>query len=64
MNIYLLDDKTIKLIESKYGKVIKELRGHNYAVLSIKSIIHPKYGKCLISQGSMNDSIKLWVIKK
>ena len=58
------DDKTIKLIELNKGKIIKELVGHNDKVLSIKSIIHPKYGKCLISQGSMNDSIKLWIIKK
>ena len=56
------DDKTIKLIELKYGKIIKELKGHNNKVLSIKSIIHPKYGKCLISKGAYNEPIKLWIL--
>ena len=56
-------DKTIKLIEFKNGKIIKELKGHKNIVLSIKIIIHPKYGKCLISKGADNDAIKLWIIK-
>ena len=57
------DDKTIKLIELKNGIIIKELKGHKKEVISIKTIIHPKYGKCLISQGAENDSIKLWINK-
>ena len=57
------DDKTIKLIELKNGKIIKELKGHINKVISIKTIIHPKYGKCLISQGAKNDCIKLWINK-
>ena len=57
------DDKIIKLIELKNGKIIKKLKGHYNEVISIKIIIHPKYGKCLISQGARNDSIKLWINK-
>ena len=57
------DDKTIKLVELKNGKIIKELKGHKREVISIKTIIHPKYGKCLISQGVKNDCIKLWINK-
>ena len=56
------NDKTIKLIELNNGNVIKELKGHDGVVFSIKTIIHYKYGKCLISQGS-DDIIKLWIIK-
>ena len=58
------DDKTIKLIELNNGKIIKELKGHMDKVLSIKTIIHPKYGKCLISSSADDDDkIKLWKIK-
>ena len=56
------NDKTIKLIELNNGNVIKELKGHDGVVFSIKAIIHYKYGKCLITQGS-DDIIKLWIIK-
>ena len=57
------DDKTIKIIEIKNGEIIKELKGHINEVMYLKIIIHPKYGKCLISQGVKNDSIKLWINK-
>ena len=57
------DDKTIKLIEIKNGKNIKELKAHNNEVICIKIITHPHYGKCLISQGANSDNIKLWVYK-
>ena len=57
------DDNTIKLIELKNGIIIKELKCHYNKVISIKTIIHPKYGKCLISQGVKNDCIKLWINK-
>ena len=56
------DDRTIKLIEYKNLKVIKELIGHKNRVISIKKINHPQYGKFLFSQGSGSDSIKLWII--
>ena len=50
------------MIELNNGVIIKELKGHINNVLSIKIFIHPKYGKCLLSQGASNDSIKLWII--
>jgi len=56
------DDRTIKLIEYKNLKVIKELIGHKNRVISIKKINHLQYGKFLFSQGSGSDSIKLWII--
>ena len=34
----------------KNGLIVKSLIGHNNEVLTIKKIIHPKYGECLISQ--------------
>ena len=54
-------DKSIKLIDLKNEKIIKSLDGHNDWVLTIKEINHPKYGKCLISQGRRKDQIKMWI---
>ena len=54
------EDKKIKLIDLKIGRIINELTGHSKDVLTIKTINHPKYGKCLISQGLEDDQIKLW----
>ena len=51
-------DHSIKLIDLKDGKIIKELNGHNLEVSTIQKIFHPKYGECLISHGL--DSIILW----
>lgn len=57
------DDKTIKFIDMKNKKVVKNLNGHNMGVLTIKKINHPEYGECLLSQGFCEDNIKLWNIK-
>ena len=65
-NEYILaacDDKTIKIIQLDNGIIIKELKGHKNYVISIKQIIHPIYGQCLISQGFFKDNIKLWTNK-
>ena len=51
-------DNKIKLIDLNNSKIIRELSGHNQVVSTIKKIIHPKYGECLISHGL--DSIILW----
>ena len=63
-NDYLMvgcEDKTIKIIELKNGKIISSSIGHNNKVIEIKKIIHPKYGECFISQGLAHDQIKLWI---
>ena len=53
------EDYNIKLIDFKKGIVIKILTAHSNWVMSIKKIIHPIFGECLISQGYCNDEIKL-----
>ena len=60
------EDKTIRIIDYNNRKIIQELKlkGHKNKVISIKKIIHPQYGKCLLSQAANLDSIKLWVISK
>ena len=57
-------DKTIKIIELDNGKIINSLIGHSNNVCSFKIIFHPKYGKCIISQGHESDQIKMWVYKE
>ena len=54
------NDKTIKLIDLKKKIVIKNLKFHNNEVVSIKKIIIPKYGECLVSQGYEKEQIKIW----
>ena len=56
-------DKKIKLIDLNKGTIIKEAVGHNNNVVTIKRIMHPKFGECLISQAALNEPIKLWTFK-
>ena len=58
------EDKTIKLIEINSGEIINNLIGKNKIVLTIKEIFHPKFGRCLLSQGSKDNQIKLWASRK
>jgi len=53
-------DKTIKIVEIKKKLIVKSLTGHNNYVTTIKKIIHPEYGECLISQNWVESEIKLW----
>ena len=57
-------DRTIKLIDLSKKEVIQSLKGHNNWISCVKKINHSEYGECLISQGDLNDQIKLWVDKK
>ena len=57
------ENKTIRLVELNTGELVKELRGHADSVISIKKLIIPKYGDCIISQGNQSDQIKLWIYK-
>ena len=57
------DDNTIKLIDLKNKKIINNLINHSKFVVTIKKIIHSKYGECLISQGFGEDNIKLWTYR-
>ena len=54
-------DNTIKLIDIKNEKIIKSFIGHNNYVCTIRKIVHPQYGGCIISQSWHNDEIKIWM---
>ena len=53
--------KKIKLINLSKGIIEKVLDGHNSGIFTIKKIIHPYLGECILSQGYENDQIKLWI---
>ena len=57
------DDGAILLIDLNNGSNIKTLLGHEDSVLTIRKLVHPIYGECLISKGVGNEQIKLWGIK-
>lgn len=57
-------DLKIKLVELKTEKIIKEFRDKDGSQKVLKQFIHPKYGKCLISQDYYSKIIKLWIIEK
>ena len=54
------DDNGIKIMDLKSEKIVKSLLSHNKRVLTMKLVLHPIYGECLISQGDYDDQIKLW----
>ena len=56
------EDQTIKLIELNNGIVVKDYKGHNNEVVTIKKILHPQYGECLLSQGWEEDQIRIWIL--
>ena len=49
----------IKLIDLTNEKEIKSFLKHSKSVLTLRKIIHPKYGECLLSF-SLDKKIKLW----
>ena len=57
------ENKYIKLINLKSGKIIKCLTGHKKGGITIKKINHPKYGECIVSKGQYEDQIKIWINK-
>jgi len=54
-------DYTIKLVDFKNYNFIKSFHGHNNEVCTLKKIIHPNHGECLLSQGLCNEQIKMWI---
>ena len=52
-------DKTIRLFNLKTEKIISEYSGHNNLVLTVKKIVHKKLGNILISQGWLEDTIRI-----
>ena len=56
--------KLLKIIDFQKRIVIKEFYGLKDFLCTLKKIEHPILGKCLISQGSSYEQIKLWRFMK
>ena len=56
-------DGTIKLIDLENKLIIRSLIGCNMEVLTIKKIIHPEYGECIICNGLYTEPIKVIINK-
>jgi WD40 repeat protein len=56
------EDYAIRLIELKNGNIIKSFLGHEGIVNTLRKMIHPKYGECLVSQSAYKEAIKLWIL--
>ena len=57
--IFIGTNGKILLLELKNEIIAKTLEGHNN-YCTIKKIIHPEYGECLISQSRKNSEHKMW----
>ena len=53
----------MKLIELNKGEIIKNIKYNNNDIITIKKIIHPQYGECLIIQNILDGQIIIFKIK-
>ena len=56
------DDGYIKLVDLAKRKIIQNKCNESNEILTLKSLIHPKYGKCLLAQSLGKEEIKVYTI--
>jgi len=54
------ENQNIILLDLIFGEIKAQLKDSNNQVCCVKTISHPFFGRCLISQGRGSDNIKLW----
>ena len=54
---------SIYMVDIINGKIAKNIKVSDCDVITLKTISHPFYGKCMISQGILNKGIKIWIKK-
>ena len=57
-------DKLLKVMDLESGIIIKKYFGLNEALCTVQKIDLPNLGECVITQGLLNDQIKMWNFKK
>ena len=55
--------KSLKVIDIESEEVVNTLNGHDNNIITIKSVIHPFYGECIVTQDLYSGQIKLWANK-
>ena len=72
IGIYLWDDKylfcgsnnkKLNVIDIEKELIVNKYVGLKNILCTVIKINHPKYGECLITQGLLNDQIKLWIFQ-
>ena len=53
----------LKVVDIENEEVVNTLFGHSYNIITIKTVVHPIYGECVISQELYTGQMKLWVNK-
>lgn len=48
------------MIDIENETVVNTLKGHGNNIITIKTVIHPRYGECVISQELYTGQMKLW----
>ena len=61
---YGTNDQLLKVINIEKGIVQNIFKGLKNNLCTLKKINHSQYGECLVSQGLLNDQIKLWSFNK
>ena len=52
---------SLQVIDIENEEVVNTLIGHTNNIITIKTVIHPIYGECILSQELYTGQIKLWV---
>ena len=61
--LFIGSEKNLIILKINNGKINNIIDGHKYETICVKTIYYNKYGNLLITQGFLNDYIKLWKIK-
>jgi len=54
-------NRNIKLVDFNLGLILKCFIGYSDIVVTIKKVIHPEFGECIISQNFKESKIKIWM---
>ena len=55
---------SLKVIDLNDEDVVNTLIGHTHNIITIKTVLHPLYGECIITQELYTGQMKLWVNKR
>ena len=50
----------LQIIDIENEEVVNTLIGHTNNIITIKTVIHPVYGECIVSQELYTGQTKLW----
>ena len=55
--------KSLQIIDLESEKVVNTLIGHSHNIITIKTVIHPVYGECIVSHELYTGQMMLWANK-